>query len=337
MKIDDISIADDSINEAIEKANRIESPAAEKSPRFIDEDIIKPPCPEISQETLNGFGYTYEGMYPITKEMAVDLMQNYCDVYLLYEDGTEAMANDEQEILLHHGYVGVEKETWNRICYRYESQQELNAKEKSFLESNKDGFAVYQLKSVSSNDDIVFMNSQFLDSKNLQVDASRYSFRYSDDLHSVNQTLREKADTIAEKDNTKPDYNFTTEQKLDCIYEQFNFRKPDDYHSRSVSVSDILAIRQNGELSFHYVDSIGYKEIPNFIVPENYLKAAEQSVEDDYGMIDGVINNGTKEKEPEKEKPLKKKESVIKKLEKNKEQIKNKPNKESTAKENELA
>ena len=30
---------------------------------------------------------------------------------------------------------------------------------------------------------------------------------------------------------------------------------------------------------------------------ENYLKAAEMSTEDDYGMIDGIINNGPKETE----------------------------------------
>ena len=34
---------------------------------------------------------------------------------------------------------------------------------------------------------------------------------------------------------------------------------------------------------------------------ENYLKAAEMSMEDDYGMIDGIINNGPKEdKVPER-------------------------------------
>mgnify|MGYP000128669894 CR=1 FL=1 len=28
---------------------------------------------------------------------------------------------------------------------------------------------------------------------------------------------------------------------------------------------------------------------------ENYLKSAEMAMEDDYGMIDGIINNGPKE------------------------------------------
>ena len=334
---DNITIAGEDIDEALEKANRIEDAVPERSPRYIEEDKIKPPCPELTQETLDKFGYTYDGMYPITKEVAIDLMQNYCDVYLLHDDGTEAAANDEQEILMHYGCLGVEKETWNRICYRYISQEELNAKEKDFLESNKDGFAIYQVKSTSANDDIIFKDSQYLESKNVQIESSRYSFRYCSDLHATEQILKERAEIVAQENNTEPDYNFTLEEKMDCIYEQLNFRKPDDYHSRSMSVSDILAIRQNGELSFHYVDSIGFKEIPNFIVPENYLKTAEQTIEDDLGMIDGIINNGLKEKEPEKEKLVKKKESVLANLQKKKEQIKSKPPKESIVKENELA
>ena len=132
----------------------------------------------------------------------------------------------------------------------------------------------------------------------------------------INRVLKDKADKDASIKGEDPNYDFTMENKLDCIYEQFNFRKPEDYHSRSVSVSDILAIRQNGELSFHYVDSIGFKEIPNFIEPENYLKNAEQSVEDDLGMIDGIINNGKKEETvPEEKSEPKKKESIYKELE----------------------
>lgn len=316
METDDISIVDESIVEAIEKANSIEGVVAENGPRFIEEDKIKPPCPELTQETLDKFGYNDDGMYPITKEVAIDLMQNYCDVYLLYDDGTEAAANDEQEILMHYGCLGVEKETWDRISYRYESQQELNEKEKAFLQSNKDGFAIYQLKSVSSNDEIVFMNSQYLDSKNIPVDSSRYSFRYSDDMMGINYALTESADKTAKEKGKEPDYNFSTEDRLECIYEKFNFQKPEDYHSRSVSVSDILAIRQNGELSFHYVDSVGFTDIPKFIEPQNYLKNAEQSIEDDLGMIDGIINNGKKEKPvPEEKRKPKKKESLYKKLE----------------------
>lgn len=64
-------------------------------------------------------------------------------------------------------------------------------------------------------------------------------------------------------------------------------------------------------VSYHYVDSIGYKELPNFRNTDNHLKNAEMQLEDDYGMIDGVINNGPKE--PEKPVPNKKEETKTKK------------------------
>ena len=48
----------------------------------------------------------------------------------------------------------------------------------------------------------------------------------------------------------------------------------------------------HGEVSFHYVDSVGFQKLENFMKSENYLKNAEMAMEDDYGMIDGIINNG---------------------------------------------
>ena len=80
---------------------------------------------------------------------------------------------------------------------------------------------------------------------------------------------------------------------------------------------DIVALKQAGVVSYHYVDSIGYKELTNFRTTENYLKNAEMQMEDDFGMIDGIINNGPKEEQ----KPVKqmeetkaKKPSVLAKL-----------------------
>ena len=87
---------------------------------------------------------------------------------------------------------------------------------------------------------------------------------------------------------------------LEELYAKFNVSRPDDVTGHSLSVSDIVALRQNGVVSCHYVDSIGFQELPGFLKPENYLKAAEMAMEDDYGMIDGVINNGKKEEPAEK-------------------------------------
>ena len=82
---------------------------------------------------------------------------------------------------------------------------------------------------------------------------------------------------------------------LDKLWYQFNNEHPTDYQSPSMSVSDIVAIRRDGVVSFHYCDSYGFQQLPDFIRPENYLKNAEMALEDDYGMIDGIINNGPKE------------------------------------------
>ena len=53
----------------------------------------------------------------------------------------------------------------------------------------------------------------------------------------------------------------------------------------------MVVLHQNGRDTAHYVDSFGYKDVPEFLQPENYLKTAEQTTEQNYNMIDGQINN----------------------------------------------
>jgi len=87
---------------------------------------------------------------------------------------------------------------------------------------------------------------------------------------------------------------------LEGLYEKFNLDHPSDFRGHSLSVSDIVAIKSDGMVSSHYVDSIGFAELPGFMKPENYLKNAEMAMEDDYGMIDGILNNGKKETDIER-------------------------------------
>ena len=79
---------------------------------------------------------------------------------------------------------------------------------------------------------------------------------------------------------------------LEQLYMKFNIDHPFDFRGHSLSISDIVALKTAGVVSCHYVDSFGFKELPGFMETENYLKNAEMAMEDDYGMIDGVINNG---------------------------------------------
>ncbi len=89
---------------------------------------------------------------------------------------------------------------------------------------------------------------------------------------------------------------------LEGLYTKFNIDHPADFKGHSLSVSDIVALQVAGVVSCHYVDSIGFAELPDFIRRENYLKNAEMMLEDDYGMLDGIVNNGPKQELP-KERP----------------------------------
>lgn len=54
------------------------------------------------------------------------------------------------------------------------------------------------------------------------------------------------------------------EETLDSIYIKFNIGHPKDYYGHSLSVSDVIVIQKRGKVQAFYVDSIGYKEIPEF-------------------------------------------------------------------------
>ena len=83
---------------------------------------------------------------------------------------------------------------------------------------------------------------------------------------------------------------------LEKLYEIFNLEHPAGYKGRSMSVSDVVEIidGNNGKSYFHFCDSFGFQQVPGFL-PDNPLKNAEMMLEDDYGMIDGIINNGPKQ------------------------------------------
>ena len=71
----------------------------------------------------------------------------------------------------------------------------------------------------------------------------------------------------------------------------------------------MIVIHQNGQDQAFYVDSFGFKQVPEFF-SDSPLKKVEELLEDDYGMIDGIINNGDRRKDQEEPK-----KSVMKMLE----------------------
>ena len=238
-------------------------------------DEYPTPDEQVSTPDMQEYGYSYDGMLPVTRERALELDAAGLTVYVLHEDNTESMVFDPQEIMEHGGLFGVDREEWEKspqfhekVMERQEHQQE---REQAFLSQNRDCFAIYQV----SRDDpqnVRFMNLDWLKSHDISVDRSNYDLIYTAPLSESG----------------------TVPEQLEKLYQQFNLEKPVDFHSPSMSVSDIVAIKQDGKVSCHYCDSVGFTQIPGFL-PENPLKNAEMAVEDDYGMIDGIINNGAKE------------------------------------------
>ena len=251
--------------------------AATQLPDAQEQSLDEYPMPdsEVSVSDMQEYGYFYDGMLPVTRERALELDAAGLTVYVLHEDNTESMVFDTEEIMEHGGLFGVEHEEWEqspafheKVLERQEHQLE---REQAFLAHEGSCFAIYQV----SRDDpqnVRFMNLDWLQSHNLAVDRNNYDLIYTAPLNGSGSTM----------------------EQLETLYEQFNLQKPVDFHSPSLSVSDIVAIKQDGKVSCHYCDSVGFTEIPGFL-PDNPLKNAEMMLEDDYGMIDGIINNGPKE------------------------------------------
>lgn len=124
------------------------------------------------------------------------------------------------------------------------------------------------------------------------TDRRDYAFEPLDRLHEQGHTV-----DMQNYDKVYSGAMFPGEN-LESIYTRFNMDHPEDFTGHSLSVSDVVVIRQNGQETAHYCDSFGFAEVPEFLKPENHLKNAEMAMEDDYGMIDGIINNGKREVTP---------------------------------------
>ena len=198
-------------------------------------------------------------------------------------------------------------------------------------------FSIYQLKPGDSTRDYRFEPLDAIRNNGLSVKPENYEQVYTAPL--------------------------TAKDDLERIYTRFNVDRPADFTGRSLSVSDIVVLHQDGRDTAHYCDRAGFSEVPEFLQPaqksreiteriqtprdsfylcgmtreqmeadgygfhhasedgkylimangtqayavradapekDNPLRTAEMTLEDDYGMIDGVINNGRRGEELEK-------------------------------------
>ena len=223
------------------------------------------PDPTLTVDDMRSYGYLDSDMLPLSKDRAVELLEHDITVYMLYPDNAEEMVFEAEDIIKHDGMFGVTRPDWDAVKGHIPPRDV----EQRFLNSPTDSMAIYQLR----RDAPVELRFANLGSLAAPPDPANYEAVYTREVYPDDDTGR----------------------ILENFYYIFNDERPGDFVGHSLSVSDIVALKQDGKVSYHYCDSMGFQELLAFQKPENYLKAAEMSMEDDYGMIDGIINNGSKQ------------------------------------------
>ena len=253
-------------------------PEVTQLPDVLEQTLDEYPMPDptLTQDDLEKCGYLDSDLLPLSKERAYELMAQDLTVYMVQQGENPAMAFDTADLDAHDGIFAVTREEWEdspsfdaQVKERMDHQQE---REQAFLNHKGDCYAIYQVKHTDELRDIRYEGLEWIKSIGRTVQRDNYDLVYTAPL-------------------TPGDLKGSV---LDNLEYRFNNEHPADYRHPSMSVSDIVAIKQDGKVSCHYCDSFGFQQIPGFL-PDNPLKSAEMTVEDDYGMIDGVINNGTKE------------------------------------------
>lgn len=111
-------------------------------------------------------------------------------------------------------------------------------KENQLFDGNGEYYGIYQLKK-SEERTYQFMGMREASSLGFEIHGEDYELIYSDRLGM--------------------------EDTLNSLYEKFNINHPQDFTGHSLSVSDVVVMRKNGESKAYYVDSFGFTELPEFI------------------------------------------------------------------------
>ena len=161
-----------------------------------------------------------------------------------------------------------------------EQKQELEEspanREEQLLFGSEDRFGIYQLKDTEKARDIHFMEMDYLESKGIAVTSENYELLYTAPLEEGTS--------------------------LKDIYTRFNIDRPADFRGHSLSVSDVVVLHQNGENTSHYVDSFGYRELPEFTKELMAEHTQEQaSVIDETAEILSEIAQEHAQDEPDRE------------------------------------
>ena len=205
---------------------------------------------------MQEYGYTWNEMFPLTQERAIELFDHDLPVYLLHTDGSETTVSDRKQITEHDGMCGIEKGDWLNERKLQMMQEELSEsdsnREAQLLYGNTDKYGIYQLKDDPELDKFRFEGTESLKRMGITKDnfdavsPENYKLVYMGELTELQGQ--------------------TQSETLEAIYTKFNIDHPADYKAHSLSVSDIVVLHEDGENSAHFVDSFGFTELPKFML-----------------------------------------------------------------------
>ncbi len=177
----------------------------------------------------------------------------------------ESALVDQWDARVSQGMGNLAKETLRVI-----SRNEQTTLDRDFLCSAGDAYAIFQIKDGAEFRDIRFESMSRVQSIDSSVVRDNYNLIYSAPLTMTG----------------------STPSKLNTIYEKFNIDHPSDFKGHSLSVSDIVALKQNGVVSCHYVDSVGFQKLPNFLYRDvsDYTKVWQDSVKTEITNIMNALN-----------------------------------------------
>ena len=176
--------------------------------------------------------------------------------YLTYDDIFNAVLKDDpMEYLLEN----CKQETLDRGSAGFDGaveefmtdSEDISSREENYVGKlfalTEPRYAIYQLKDGEELRDYRFTNSEYMQAHGMYADRENY-----------NQVYRGR---------------MQESETLEDIFAKFNVNRPEDFHGHSLSVSDIICVKQNGKITAHFVDSAGFKEVPDFTLSLEERKA----------------------------------------------------------------
>ena len=234
----------------LSKAQDMEQTAGQEQPD--KEETAAPEQPKQEAPAQEKAAFTPETIYRVRRNPYSDSKDNtyLLQAYVTQENGRAKMSavlftGTPQKCRELMGQLKSGELTEGDVKQLYAKAQETA----KTAEQDKDTFSIYQLKHGDETRDLRFEPYDRLQVTGNVVDKANYELIYSAEL--------------------------TPGTSLEDIYTRFNIDHPKDFKGHSLSVSDVVVLHQDGQDTAHYVDSFGYKSVPEFLQEQKQLTPDE--------------------------------------------------------------